>query len=453
MSKRISETRKYEDISYKKIYVSPYNIIKGKMTPFRITKKIKDMKKYVDKIYNNFYISSTDLKKQKEIEEFTKFKKLEKLRRINLIKNLRKYFKPKKNEEQIIHSKSVKNLLDTSILYSKIIHILTMKNRYPSKYKPYLLPIKKEENIRLNCITEFGLIEVVKKIRTNRFLKEKMILSRGKSKKMTMKKISIIKSNNDINFTNKQRNTIFVMQKTFNKKPQYFLNHKNSNIISHSPSTRYASSIRRNYNIITNKISYRINSSEIDKRNKNIYENYNSFLNKKIPKSCKNKTKTILEVKKSIFKILPALSSSIYSTLTKSRDLKKKIYSFQKDCRMRSESSKHKKQKIVKQFFSSYEMPTIISSLKMANKRKKINKFLQENRIGKINMKFNILKKEKSPLIFVEDYNKMRNRRRKNKDIVKNLGLRVISANKEQKINKAKFVLGIAFNDIKKVNT
>ena len=32
-------TRKYEDTSYKKLYVSPYSKIKRKTVPYRITKK------------------------------------------------------------------------------------------------------------------------------------------------------------------------------------------------------------------------------------------------------------------------------------------------------------------------------------------------------------------------------------------------------------------------------
>ena len=37
-------TRKYEDTSYKKLYVSPYSKIKRKTVPYRITKKINNMK-------------------------------------------------------------------------------------------------------------------------------------------------------------------------------------------------------------------------------------------------------------------------------------------------------------------------------------------------------------------------------------------------------------------------
>ena len=50
------------------------------------------------------------------------------------------------------------------------------------------------------------------------------------------------------------------------------------------------------------------------------------------------------------------------STLKKSRDLKRQLNSFQKDSTMRSESSKKKKQKIIKKFFYEYKIPTQRSS-------------------------------------------------------------------------------------------
>lgn len=470
MSRKESIKVKYEDISYKKIYVSPYNLMKRKLPAFRISKRINDMKIYVDKIYNNFYTSSTDLKKQKEIDEYIKFKKMEKIRRINFIKDLKQYFKPKKNKENKetkVRTKSVKNFFDMRLLYSKVINTLIMQNRYKNKFKPYLFPIKKEEFIKLNCITEFGLIETIKKIKENKFLKEKGHFSKGKKKRMTIQKIGTIRQSTYFtNFFSKKRNTMIITPKTINNYNSNkrisinFSNEKNNRLISPSPSTRYASAFRRNYNTNTNKINFRINSGKTNTSNKNVYQNYtNSFKIKKLSKKMNIKIKSILDVKKSIFNILPILSSSFNTTLTKSHELKKQIKFFKKDSTMRSESSKRKKQRILKKFFVEHKVPSIQSSLGMTKKnilwaKNKKNKYIHENRNGTINLKFTLGQRVKSPLIFVEDYNKLRNRRRRNNNIEKNLGLRFLSAKKERnKFERENLFLGMSFNDIKKINT
>ena len=78
-----------------------------------------------------------------------------------------------------------------------------------------------------------------------------------------------------------------------------------------------------------------------------------------------------------------------------------------------------------------------------------MDKFITTKKDGTINLKFNLIKKNKSPLIFVEDYNKMRNRRRKNRNIEQNLGFIETKINK--KINKNNVFLGMSFKDIKRV--
>ena len=77
---------------------------------------------------------------------------------------------------------------------------------------------------------------------------------------------------------------------------------------------------------------------------------------------------------------------------------------------------------------------------------KEINKFIYENKKGHINFKFAYEKKKKSPLTFVEEYNRMRNRRRKNnKKITSNIGFGVLSK-QDIKVNKLKEYFGLSFN-------
>ena len=427
--------------------------MKKKLTSYGITKKINDMRFYVDKIYNNFYNISTDSKMRKQIEEYIQFKKMEKIRRINFIKNLRQYFKQKINKDIDLKSKSVKNIFDMKILYSQVINTIKMQDQYTNKYKPYLFPIRKEEIIRINCVTEFGLIYIVRKIKENYLLKLKR-------KKMSIKKLNTIKSTNNFNSIKRKSGTILIKPKTINdqRSTQNLLSEKNNKIFSPFPPSKYSSASRRNYNFNTNKINFRINSSNSSSRNKNVFQNYNNFMTKKSSKIRKIRIKSLLEVKKTAYKILPFLSSSFNLTLKKSRDLKKQIYFFQKVATMRTESSKRKKQRILKNYFHEHNMPSIKSSL--ANSKKKYllsnvtNKYISIKRNGSVKLKFNLLEKQKSPLIFVEDYNKLRNRRRKNnKNIENNLGLGIYSAKNERRIKKKELFLGMYFNYIKKVNT
>ena len=121
---------------------------------------------------------------------------------------------------------------------------------------------------------------------------------------------------------------------------------------------------------------------------------------------------------------------------------------------MRSESSKRKKQRILKKFFIEHKTPSIKSSVGLTKKntlwaKNKKSKYIHANRNGTINLKFNLIQRAKSPLIFVEDYNKLRNRRRRNNNIQKNLGLRFLSAKKERnKFEKENLFLGMSFNDL-----
>ena len=192
-----------------------------------------------------------------------------------------------------------------------------MKNRYKYKSKPYLFPIKKDEFAKLNCITEFRLIDTIKKIKERNLLKEKGLVSKGKKKRKTIQKLgTITSSTNFYNFFNKKRNTMVINPKTNNHNKKIILNfsnEKNNKLISPTtPLTRYASAFRRNYNINSNKYNFRISSGISNSTNKNVYQNYNnSFKIKKL-----SKIKSILEVKKSMFKILPILSNSFNSTLS-----------------------------------------------------------------------------------------------------------------------------------------
>ena len=431
MSNNNNEKKKYENLYFKKLYISPYNIIRRKSSPLRIGKKISDMKYCVDQIYHKFCLYATDMKKKKQVEEWLKLKRMKQIRRMNFIKDVRILFKTKK-PIQLYKSKSVKNIIKKN-LYSKIFLKLP-KKIYNNKiqFQPYLYPIKKEDTMKLKCITDPNMKNLVKKSINNNKTKESLILSNNKKK--FRKSVKIMKSGSTLNNKpiNKINNNIFIMQKT--------LSGNSSKILVNRKTLMTPKSSNNNYNRYTLSFQrYNNKNNDLNKisNNNSIKINDN---NKRISKHKLEKIKTLLEIKKSARELLPLLSYSFNSTLNKSQTLKKHIHHFQKEARTRSSSSRQKKIKIVKRFFKNYEVPSIKNSLGYA-KKKKFRKIKNEN----IKMIYDIQRKPKSPLIFVEDYNRMRNRRRKNYNFGQNLGVGVNSGIND-KYKKSNFFLGMTFN-------
>ena len=56
-------------------------------------------------------------------------------------------------------------------------------------------------------------------------------------------------------------------------------------------------------------------------------------------------------------------------------------------------------------------------------------------------MKFDFVKRDKSNLIFVKDYNKLRNRKRKTNQVYENLGFGVHSRSKEKNYFEANYLI------------
>lgn len=108
---------------------------------------------------------------------------------------------------------------------------------------------------------------------------------------------------------------------------------------------------------------------------------------------------------------------------------------------------------MLKNFFSQAECPTIKSTLRLTKKRywpKKIHQYIYEDKKGHIICKFYLNKKLKSPLIFVEEYNRMRNRRRRNnKKITSNIGFGITSKQDIKENQNYKSNFGLFFNNNK----
>ena len=170
-----------------------------------------------------------------------------------------------------------------------------------------------------------------------------------------------------------------------------------------------------------NSVKYSIESF----RSKNKTYKDNLYINRR-----KN---SIYEHNMKAYKLLSMLNKSFYSTLDLSNKIKKNIKFYKKKSNEQTKKSKKEVKNINKKYFREIETPNIKSSLRI-NKERSWSK--SDDAKCLFNFKYNYAKKEKSPLTFVQEYNKLRNRRRKNNKITKNIGFR-ISPYKE--INKKKF--------------
>ena len=545
-------------------------LLKRITTPLRISKKINDMKFKFNKIYRNFYLSSTDLKKQKEIEEFQKYQTMLKYKRQNFIKNTKIYFEEKINLKEIYPNKSAKFKENNKLYFNIIIN-------YDKKliHQPYLFPIKKRDYIKRYYPTDPNKANIVNKIKSNsrryginlfgskRFTKSFLIKSKSalnikkrseNEKKGTKRTINrnldtlkvdeknrnkIIKIKKSLYMKNKHNKNNFKTPNNFLKKKLILVenNHplKNiENIVSpikeindiNSPNLNNINLNNLNLNIDKDKddqnliniqnnininndnliLNKNIFNEKIDNSNNNLnsisnpeaknisFKSINSISNSRnnnkeslsphsislkysietsknkpynfimfnnnkkastIEKKTINlnninkKTISIYEQNKNAFKLLPILNKTFNSTMYKSNRLNRNIKTFRKETKIRTKYSKRKTNKITRKYFDKIVAPTIKSTLRIAKKRtwsKEMNKFIYENKNGHINFKFSDEKKKKSPLTFVEEYNRMRNRRRKNnRKITANIGFGVLP-NKEIKENKLKAYFGLSFN-------
>ena len=480
-------------------------------TPLRITKRITDMRSNFNKIYRNFFLSSTDVKKQKEIEEYLKYQSKLKFKLQNFIKTTKIYFKEKPNVK-IRSFKSAKFNVNKKLYFNIIIN-------YDKKflYQPYLYPIN--NIIKYNWVTEQSMLNIIKKskkvsvnidnkkligssrlkgrFKLNNSIKAKNIVKSPFGKNINLKKLNennknkIIKIKKSLNFKNKKNNiNNSPSKKKLNLVENIFQPFQNlENVIS---PIKQAKEINKNVNnkqnIINNYCNEPalINSINSNYPTRNLQENisissnsYNplkhskeSFLKKPIYHKINNNKKgiisdnekleknnininstwkkyTIYDQNKETFKLLPILNQTFNSTMDKSNRLRKNIKTFKREAKIRTSHSKKKTNKITKKYFGLIEIPSMKRTLKMAKSRplsKEVNKFIYENKKGHIRFNFSYREKRyKSPLTFVEEYNRMRNRRiRTNKRIMSNNEYRALSGNmKENKINT---YLGLSFN-------
>jgi hypothetical protein len=168
------------------------------------------------------------------------------------------------------------------------------------------------------------------------------------------------------------------------------------------------------------------------KNNKNLYIN--------------RKKNSIFDHKMKALKLLNILNKSFYSTLDLSNKIKYNINMYKKEIKYQTKKTKKETSNIARLYFKEIKSPTIKSSIRL-NKERSWSK--SEDTKLLLNFKYNYSKKAKSPLIFVQEYNKLRNMRRKhNNKIIENIGYR-ISPYKEIKKKEFNSCFGLSFNNNK----
>jgi len=202
-----------------------------------------------------------------------------------------------------------------------------------------------------------------------------------------------------------------------------------------------------------------INSNSVSKNNKEIKSPKNesakysieSFISKPYKYKKKNlfinrRTNSIYDHNMKAYKLLSILNKSFYSTMDLSYKIKKNIKIFKKESNYQTKKSKKETSNISKLYFKEIESPSIKSSLRKNKERSWSNR---ENAKLLYNFKYNYGKKAKSPLTFVQEYNKLRNRRRRNNNkITENIGFR-ISSYKEIKKKEFNSCFGLSFKNNK----
>ena len=203
-----------------------------------------------------------------------------------------------------------------------------------------------------------------------------------------------------------------------------------------------------------------INSNSTSKNNKEIKSHRNESVKNSIEsfksktylyKNKKNlfinrRTNSINDHKMKAFKLLNKLNKSFYSTMYLSNKIKKNIIIYKKEIKYQTKRSKKETSNITRLYFKEIKSPSIKSSLKL-NKERSWPK--REDIKLLFNFKYNYSKKEKSPLTFVQEYNKLRNRRRKNNNkITENIGYR-ISPYLEIKKKELNSCFGLSFKNKK----
>ena len=508
-----------------KVYLKRY------ASPLKISKRINDIESKINKIYKNFYLSATDIKKQKELEEYLKNEQNLKNKYKIFIKLMKIKFKRKINLKELYPLKSAKNKESKNIYFNIIVN-------KDYKNQPYLQPIKGKDIDKCYSRTEPNVIGTKKKFKNNNrkltsfILSNKRVIKSYKIKqdfKNRNKNANIIQFKNSIKskyreiFKTKNKSNINlikninkleniksssrnIMRKInlFNDNKNFSENRNYENILSPininlAHEQNFVSNDNQDNNFI-NKINeiqdennaanfylnlnLNLNVSEdknLFNKFKNLYlskrnsiKSINSNTGSKNIKSPRNesvkysnesfKTKTyhykyrnknlfisrrsnsIYDHNMKAYKLLSKLSKSYYSTMDLSNKIKKNIKIYKKETNYQTKKSKKETSNISKLYFKEIESPSIKSSLRK-NKERSWSK--RDDAKLLFNFKYNYGKKEESPLTFVQEYNKLRNRRRRNnKKITENIGFR-ISPYKEIRKREIYSCFGLSFKNNK----
>ena len=361
---------------------------------------------------------------------------------LNIVKKMSKKLSLRMLDKKMTNSPSLKRSLKlrSSLKNKTNLKSSSCKNmdsiKLNEENKNQIIKIKKSLNIKTKEINKNNMIKL-----SSKFLKKKYNLVENVFQPFQNLQniISPIKQKYIINnYENINNYSLEPKNDSFKSNISNSLK-RNLNHINSLDSLKHSKAFFQN-----NHLYYKINNNkkyinlDNDKQGKN---------NMKINEI--NKRTTIFEQNKEAFKLLPILNQTFNSTMDRSNRLTRNIKSFKNEEKVRTSKSKKKTIKITKKYFDLIEIPSMKKTLRLSKSKplfKEVNKYIFENKKGQIKLNFSYReKKEKSPLTFVEEYNRMRNRRRRtNKKITSNIEFKALSGNIKE--NKIKTFLGLSSN-------
>ena len=390
-----------------------------------IIRKMNKMKLFVDLQYERHYkIIDYKVKREKEFQEYLKLKEMLKFKRDNLIKILKNYFslpinpKPaiQKGKNKLIYNNSF-YLKDHKYIYYKIISY-NEENYFLMKYRPCLLPLlnnKKKKrslsdgDVKLKTKESFGMTpaQIKKFVYLFGFVPGN-IRKDMDSKNNKKKKGKTVMKNIIFNYD------LLVEKRKMKKKRNI-----SANNILYDSSIKSYSTIRninlKKFHIISNKQEQKLiipkiisSTPKISLRPRNI-ENLNMSLKKTL--SVKNLKKKTMKIK---FNCL--------STIKSSAILSKNIKFSNKINEKANEDFIEKNNQIIKNYFKCIKYKSVVKLFKKNFKPEEQNEFdtkykhLMKDKKGRIKIKkIDFIRKPKSQLNFVQDYEQKRNVEKCNK--------------------------------------
>ena len=390
-----------------------------------IIRAMNNLKVYVDLQYERHYkMIDYKLKREREFQEYLKLKEMLKFRRDNLIKLLKNYFtltiSPKRTIQKGKKKLSYNSfyIKEHKFLYYKIIYS-NADNYFFMKFRPCLLPLAKTKQKKRSLSD--GNIN----------LKFKMGMTPAQIKKFVLLFGYVpenIRKDMDAKRNQKNRGKTVTKKIIFNydllvekRKLKKQRNISANNFRYNSNINSFNSNIKslnlKKFRITPNNKEQKFKISKIYSSTPKIALDPKNFENLNFPMK---KSLSIRDLKKKTLKI----KSNCLSTLKSSAILSKNIKISNKINEKSNEEFKEKNNEIAKAFFKNIKYKSVIKLFQKVffkrEEKKDLDdkyKYLARDKNGHIHIKkIDFIRKPKSQLSFIQDYEQKRNIQNFNKN-------------------------------------